>query len=995
MNYKKLDYFLLPFTFLCFLVSTYFLVADQIILNLTQINSIGTITSKSNTVKTKRGDSLFWSNAHSGEKLDQSDKIYTHENSEAKIKIENGPNLNISENTLLSLSQFLKNKEITVSKGFIVAELSNEKEEFKVKLGEKIITLNSKSAKVRISTSKNNSSVSILDGQVEIKENKNITKAKKGQVITKVKNKKLQVSDITANLISPKINEDVFLKESSPTVSFKWVSEESGILQISKDYSFKKILISKKTIDFRDSVKLNPGRYFWRIKVKEKESIVQSFTAIPERTTILTSPSANTTFSYQGRNPQIFFNWNDSFFTDFEISINDNIQVIKNRDYITTNSLPEGIYKWKVRPLNSDKSLWSKEAIFTIKSPPLPESPILIAPLNNHEVILFPNSRAVFRWSASNQKKYLFQISTDSSFDNIVFQEETITNKLEMNIKKSGKFYWRVKSIDNLQRETNFSIPNAVSINLYETNMIPASGAKLVINKPSKKVEFKWKDLRTKENKRVAYTFELSSNDSFSTIEKSELVKTNYIETSIPKIGTYYWRTKVVIEGKPPYYGDPQRVTISPTPPPSKPKIQDKLEIELKINYIIDGIKRIFSNFMNFLIPTVSAAEVNTSAKIKWDQIADTKKYYLEIYLDDDLKEKVLEVELSENEYTLKNFKEGTYYWRIATLDFWNRRSEFSNLSILSLKLPEVVKKISKVSLNFPKKNFSFVGKKKFIQFKWKKSPEAIKYQIYLSKKSDFSSTYLMRTITKNQYSISISAGKYFWKVVAFNKYDRSIESDSNYFTIDPIKEKRNTTLHTKSIPEYKNKSFLYFQYDIALSEMSQTYSNYSISAKDPIFTSLELGAHHLLSKATLNFKVRRFSGKVFNEESYGVLALETSYEYSITKNLVTTLGLSLNSFKSYNRENSTIKSKSNSSLSIPISLGYNSLFKENRNRLTLSYSIGSLSRILIQNTFDFNFKEKNFFSIGTGFESYSASLDQSDFKISNILGSLRYNISY
>lgn len=1004
MNYKKLDFYLIPFSFLCFIISTYFLVSDQIVSRFSEQISIAEVISKTNTVKVRKGSSLFWGNSHSGDKLDENDKVYTHENSDAQISIINGPKLNIAENTLLSLSQFSKNKEIQVEKGFIVAELNNSTKDFKLNLGNEVIHLNSKNAKIQISKGKKSSSVSILEGKVEVKRSTKSVSLEKGHIITADVDNEIIINKSPVNLISPRQGDKIFLTATENKIKFDWDKITNGIIQISKEYTFRKILHSTKINSKSYTTKLTPGKYYWRINGQYSKSITQSFKVIPALSTHQNSPKHEEIIIYKDKAPTVHFSWIDPYFSEFELSLNGKNSIIKSKS-IKIQSLNEGIYKWKIRPYNSPKSKWSKERVFTIKKPALPSAPKLILPLNNDEVIVFPNSKAVFRWSRNNTSDYFFELSKDVNFTKKIISKNVTKNIIRIEFKNSGKYFWRVRSIDSLGRNTKYTTPFSVDINLYKSNTIPEAGSKLVINKPSKKVEFKWKDLRTKNEKKIKYVFELSKDSSFTDTSISKQVNTNYLKTSIPDIGTYFWRTKIIVQGKKPYYGEPQQVTISPTPPPLAPKLKDSLQIELKINSILKVFRNLFTSIFNILIPSVSASEEATSAIIRWDEVPDTKEYYLEIYQDREMKSLIVSETLKINEYELINFKEGTYYWRIYTLDHWNRKSSFSNLSELTLTLPEKVFKISKSQLKAPKDNTLFNGSKKRIFFSWTKSPEAKKYQIVVSKDKDFNKIHLMRTVNKNNFSITLSKGIYFWKIISINKYERESVSSLGKFQIAPLIVKKKKRVKKKTIQlkkqlvspplPFKEKSNIYFRYDLLYSKMDQNYPLYTINAKDPIFTSFELGLNHLLKKGSLNLSVRRFSGEVYNGLSYGVLELSSSYQYFFTKKLSTGLGLSFNSYKSYFTQSNQVLEKDNTSINIPLFLIYRSIFKTNRNSLSLSYSIGSLSKLSIQNIFDLSFKKSKYFSFGVGYEEYKSTIDNSDLKISNMLASLKYNISY
>ncbi|WP_417335453.1 FecR domain-containing protein [Halobacteriovorax marinus] len=1002
MNYKKLDYFLIPFTFICFLISSYYLVADQLTLTNEIRESIAKITQTTNTVRTKRGTSLFWKNAHMGEDLDQSDQIYTHQGSTAKIALSDGAKINISQSTLLSLSQFSKTNKISVEKGFIIAELGDSKKEISIKLGDKTLRLQSNKAKVQITTENNQSSLSILDGSVSISHDNKETTGRKGQIL-KQKGKNIEVENTIAQIDFPTSGARVFIGDKNKKVAFKWSGTKSPIIQIAKDYNFKRIIQRKSLTKNNIELPLMTGQYYWRIVEGNKTSLTHRLEVLPEVSTTLTSAFDKEEIEFLNKESSLLLTWVDQYFNDFEIEINGKREIVSGKNFFNFIYSREGIYNWKVRPLNSPASKWSKEGIFIVKNPPLPPPVNLITPENDHEIIVFPNSKAEFRWSGRNSDRYLLEISKDQNFKDIVFSNTLTTNSILFRMKKSGKYFWRVKLIDPLNRETEYSKFNIVHINLYDTSSIPRDGTKLVINRPSKKVQFKWEDLRTRDQRVVSYQFELSKDSNFKSIEKSASVRTNSIEVSVPQIGTYYWRTKVEIPGKEAYYGSPQRVTISPTPPPVRPILDDEVEIELKINSIFKSIKNIFTKIIDLIIPSVSANEETTQATIRWKKVVDTKKYYLEIYKDPELKEIVIKEEVSENSFKLNNFEEGIYYWRISTLDHWNRKSEFSNISKLILKLPEEVKKIENVKLNLPSNNSTYRGEKRRIRFRWSKSSQAVKYQLIVSKDINFETTYLMRTATKNLYNISLSKGKYFWKVTSFNKYNRSIESKVSSFQIAPkkdsptlaqAKEAKNILIF-KDTTSFKERDNLYFRYDFTLSSAKQEHQSYTVNAKDPIFTSIEIGNFSQMNWGDFNSQLRRFSGKVFEDQSYGVLSIQSTYQYALTKSLLLNAGLGFSKFSSYQRDVNTIVSVDQTSILLPISIQYNSVFLENRNRLRFEYTIGKLSSMKLINTFDFNYKKNKFFSVGLGYERYSASVESSDFTISNMMSFLRYNIRY
>lgn len=1002
MYIKKIDFLLIPFTFICFLVSTYILIADQFTLTLSKKSSIAVIKEKSNTVKTKSGESLFWGNAIEGETLDSNGKIYTHNNSNAEIDITNGPKVIISENTLISLSQFKKSNEIAIEKGFIIAELNEQNSNFKVNINNKVININSNNAKVLINTTNESSSISMLEGEAKIKEKSKTINISKGHIVENRMGEGINVRKSLSIPISPPPNKRIFSSKNEKRIIFKWSGKKDVNIEVSKDLSFKKIVYSKRVNKNQHEVLLEAGNYFWRVKDNNSSSVVHPFSLIPQNSSLLIAPNQNDSFIKNTKNLNIILRWKDDFFRNFELLVNDKRIIINGRKYLLLKKLEPGLYKWKVRPLNSSQSNWSKTYSFSVREPIIPKVPVLISPSNDHEVILFPNSPATFRWNATSKHEYILQVSNSASFTNLILEERLSKNTFNAKIDRSGQYFWRVKVLDKLGRPTNFSGAKKVKFSLYDSEMLPKNGTKLVINRPSKKVEFKWKDARTSQNKKVAYIFELSNDTNFKNITKSITSRINTIETSVPKTGTYYWRTKIKLKNKEVFYGEPQKVIISPTPPPTKPILKDKIELELKINSILKGIKNFFTSIFDLLIPSVSASNDKTTVTISWTEVKDTKKYIIEVYSDPELSNKVIKAETLINRFELIDFQEGTYYWRIATIDFWNRVSDFSNTSTLVLKLPKVVYEVSPAKLIRPSHNSNYIGKKRKITFRWEKGKSDEKYRFILSKKRNLSNPILSIVTSKNYFIKELPKDKYYWKVIVINKYGREKESRVSLFTIKPKDITRRSHMISKtkpktsnSIPQHNPSSIFHFRYDSTFSSMEQDHSSYKVIAKDPIFTSFEIGINHLLKTGSLSFNIRRFSGDVFNSESYGVLSTQSEYQYFLHKNFRINIGFSYSNFNSYQRERNTIISRKNTSLGVPLTLSYLSFFNDHKNNISIGYTIGTLSKVHLINTYDLNYKNKRFFSIGAGFERYSANIDNSSFKISNILGFFRYNITY
>ncbi|OUR96273.1 hypothetical protein A9Q84_07905 [Halobacteriovorax marinus] len=1003
MNYRKLDYFLLPFTFLSFIVSLYILIEDQFISSLGQSNSIAEVVFKTNTVKTKSNSTLFWINTNFGDYLGNKDQIYAHKNSEASIKLRNGSTIKIGPNTLISLDQFNKEDSINVEKGFIVADLGKDSKSLKLKIGDKVINLSGNNSTIQISKLKGKSTVSILKGEVSFTSKGRDHILKKGQFLSYTKiSKDVSINNYKIELTTPAQSHIHYSSETKDKIHFEWSNSYQSLLQISKSPTFKHILFTQKLSTSHSKLSLAPGSYYWRVTSGENQSITRNFKVVPALSTTLDSPNTDDLFILAKKKLSIALSWQDSYHDSFEVELSlDGIskKVETSSKMLTIQLDKPGSYKWKVRPSSNIKSNWSKERTFVVSPPYLPSPPRLSSPMNREQIILFKDIKNEFRWGSSEKSEFEIEISNRVNFDKILFTKKSKENYLLWRPKNEGLFFWRVRPIDLLGRDTAFSKTFEVYFTFHkDSNFIPKNGTKISLRRPNEIVDFKWKKESKRENKRPIYLFEVSKSRDFSNLIIVKKLKSNVANITFKQIGTYYWRTKIQYSGSKAFFGKPQKVTISPTPPPKKPTLEKEQQLEIKVNDLYKSIKKFFSKIFDILIPSTAAAEVNTSVQITWTKVPDTKSYLLEIYSDEFLKNLVIKESLKENKYIFENVSEGTFYYRIATIDFWERISDFSDASILHLSLPTKFKKVARAELKTPSKNTIYKSSKAYVDFSWKGVEKAKKYILRVSKSKNFKTIYLKRTLDKNSFRIRLSKGFYYWKVQAINQFDYKSYSRVSTFEIKPskplivVKELARVT----TLPKTPT-SLYYFQYDLLSSSYEQSFTNYQVLASDVVYTSFEFGLNHRLkSKKGIHSKIRRFTGKVFNEQSYGVTSLQSQYFIPIkNSNLKMGIGLNFNSFKSYKSESNVIIQQSNSSLGLPLSINYSILGNHLSHLISLNYSLGSLKQLSANYFLNFHSTKKNYFSVGGEYEKLDSKIENSEMSISNIKGSFRYNITY
>ena len=989
MNSNRLDFILIPTMLMCFLISSYFLVADQLNFTLSKSASIAQVISMSNTVKTKRTFNHHWINTNEGEGLSSDDQIFTYDNSFAEIKLLNGPSISISPNTLITIDKVKSTSSIDVKQGMILADLSNYKDGLEIKYKDKTILLNSSNAKIQIRNTSDGQTVDLLSGSLTYKSGQETKEVIKNQRL-EINSNEISVKRVPITPISPK-NAHIFIQSNK--VRFNWNSDKKGTGFVSRSMNFE----NSKEISKAKDYKFKEGVYYWKVISNKIEGPISFFKVIPLQSTTLLSPKENSILIMSSISRDIDFTWEDKYHKDFTIEIEGpktKISKTLNSNRLTYKFNKTGSYKWRIRP-QSSVATWTKYKTFEVAPPFLPAPPKVISPKQNELISLFDKAKISFRWRGDKNSKYELTWAPDSSFSKDQATKIITGNSHEWSPKKSATYFFKVREIDTKARDTPFSRSLKINIELISNNnFIPKTGSKVLLQRPKEEVTFKWKKSITIDGARPIYYLEVSEDQNFKELLVSKKEFTNSSKVVFPKVGQYFWRTKVKYPNKEISYGLPQRVTVTPTPAPTTPIIKD-LEIEIKVNSILETIKSIFSKAFDIIFPSVNANEFKTSADITWDSIEGTKFYVIEIYEANNLDKLISSKKVEQNNFKLNGVKEGVYFWRIATIDHWDRQSNFSNLSKIILNLPNKFKVVAKTKLISPKNNSKYISKKKSIKFKWKEVSNSSKYILYISKNKNFNKIYVKRTLQKNNYNIKLSASRYYWKIESYNSFNYMSTSKISSLSIKaPVykKTKKKKISKIQKKEELKS-SFFYVQYDILSSSVEQSYSDYLVQASDLVFTSFSIGNEHYLSPhQIIDSRIRRFSGEVFEVQSYGVTSIESKYLFEIYKTkFFAGAGISINKYSSYIREGTLIKSIDQSDFSVPLLLRYDFKLFSYDNIAQLTYSIGDLNVFELKNFLQINKR----FSIGLSYESFSKELESSDLEIKNLNLSFRYHINY
>jgi hypothetical protein len=195
--------------------------------------------------------------------------------------------------------------------------------------------------------------------------------------------------------------------------------------------------------------------YYWRVRAKNSGG-TSIFSSVRSFTTVIAAPGAPVLFFPSDGSDSlispVIIRWfnsatavtyrlqvtRDSSFTT--IVINDSTL----SDTLRTCTLIAGKHWWRVNAKNvGGNSPYSPIRSFTIVVP-LPPMPILIYPADSADSVASP---VALRWYRSaTATAYRLQLSQDSAFSSIVFDDSTLTDTVRSCTLPSGVYYWHVKA---------------------------------------------------------------------------------------------------------------------------------------------------------------------------------------------------------------------------------------------------------------------------------------------------------------------------------------------------------------------------------------------------------------------------------------------------------------------------------------------------------------------------------------------------------------------
>ncbi|MCL6260786.1 Ig-like domain-containing protein [Aquiflexum sp. TKW24L] len=565
------------------------------------------------------------------------------------------------------------------------------------------------------------------------------------------------------------------------TLKLTWnvVTSASGYaLEVSKNSDFKTLDIDIKTLktnEFTVSGLQDDTSYFWRVRASNSAgnspySTVWTFRTIkpipvPAAPNLVSPSNGAKDLSISPR-----LQWNTvtgakTYRVQISKEINfatlslDNAALTSNS--LQVNNLEEGeTYYWRVSAGNEAgnsafSSVWSFNTRISL-DPPI--APTLVSPSDNDIGL---STAIKLTWTLITEAdKYGIEVSTNKDFSSIISSNFTLKdNEFTVSgLQEETQYFWRV----NASNSAGVSGWSSVWSFTTKEKINPPS-APILLGPANESVGLTGKTVFTwtKSDGADVYGIQISKDASFTLIQVdlSSIQVQSFETNSLEKGVTYYWRVFASNEGGRSEFSEIWKFETLNVP--DAPTLQS---------------------------PSNGKKDLEINPKLVWKSAAGADSYRLQVSKSKDFSQNIVDnSNLVETFITIQNLEEGiTYYWRVRATNIAGNSAyspiwEFSTKK--PLKAPTAPILVSPIS--------SIILDKENIMLEWKPVIDAERYQVQVSKYSNFSQAIV---IEKNSITTDTFKAEglepnqvYFWRVMAINIVGTSPYSTVWNFVTKPL----------------------------------------------------------------------------------------------------------------------------------------------------------------------------------------------------------------
>ncbi len=535
---------------------------------------VGSITYKKKLAQRKYSNQVVWEEVEQNAPVYNYDAIRTAEGAEAVVRIKDGTQFTINENSLVVVAIAKNAIDIEFGAGSITANRNAVTDG-------KLQTVNIKTAGTTISIGKSDVNVSsekgkgvnlsVQKGSAIVKTDTSEKQVSAFQNASVAAGKNVEVNTQRFRLLEPGHDSFQLTTGAAKTVAFSWepVKDARAVyLEVSDSRNFTRTLLSEKLARNRGAASLKEGTYYWRIRAAGRAkgqadtSEVRKFVVLRDDPLLLISPRQGERVLYLKKPPLIQFKWRPSTLASgYELLIardaemkQDLRRLSVSSPSITIDNLTKGAYFWRINALSGLGSGGAVNASqvsrFTVDVTGTLDSPEPLYPQDGFVIgrQVLKNSSVSFSWKKNPElTKSVFSVATDKAFKNTVFSANPASDLFSFKSDLSpGTYYWRVAGALG---ETAKTAPSAarsfIVVEKAEVQLIAPDDRQSVasaIEDKDPSVNFVWK----RADIPGLYHLEVAKDDRFSQpVDEATTREFHALSRPLPP-GKYHWRVSLL-----------------------------------------------------------------------------------------------------------------------------------------------------------------------------------------------------------------------------------------------------------------------------------------------------------------------------------------------------------------------------------------------------------------------------------------------------------------
>lgn len=706
-NFTKTDRVILLLAAVVLAVFSYFLYDDSLLFPRPEskdLQKIGQVAFSSNDVRLKTMTAFTWFPAQKTDSVHLQDSVFTGENSEARLQLEDGTVLTLKPNSLITLNMNDGQMSLDLRYGDLSSKLSG-KGALKITAGDKTFDLEGAGSVDINKPSAGEVGVQVTEGSAKLKGAHGVETLEKGRKLNLgKKGAKPKFAEPPVATTIEAVTADgagfVRLAEDEP-IPLEWKTTgpvSSYEVDLCADAECRSPLKTLSTRETRFGVRgeLKDGPTLWRVRAIDKYGkdlaktaprTVNVGQAVPPVITTPGGDDAKLEGAVKIHKPgdpvqgQLQLSWTEAnYYGKYELEIATDPEFTQpvhqaqtEQGGLQTPGLPNGLYHYRVRGelRNGRPSGWSQPSKFLVDlkgelpqrpaRPVLKEKNIVFNPAEEMKREPASAAKPVVAWTkVKNAVSYLIQLSKDPDFkDPVAYNVKS--ESIAWSDYKPGEWNVRVFATNADGLKSPPSQPGKLRIALTDPVLNPIApikvhGTKELRTPPEREFKARWTEIPFADS----YVLEVSTTKNFAAPVKLQTrAPASAVKVSEP--GSYYFRVQALdAEGNPLTKISATKETeyewVNPATAPVLTEPFDKASIFLQTTQ-------------------------EPFIWLEWKRSEDADFYQIQVATDKDFKNKIVSEKLFETKYLLQQkIPTGKIYWRVRSVIEKSRQvSDWSN----------------------------------------------------------------------------------------------------------------------------------------------------------------------------------------------------------------------------------------------------------------------------------------------------------------------------